>query len=139
MAMQNPGSAGRESLAHRETRALLPAETGSNVSDVFVVQEVPTVIRAFGLDDSDRIIVEMVDDEACEEERFAPFCPKCGCVMLSSQRNVRVLALPGRYRLVLIDKDGSPITAASATRYTTSIRVTAYRASINQEFVSAYV
>lgn len=137
--MHNPGSAGRQSLAHRDVEAYFPAEDGGNVSRDLVVQEAATVIRCFGLGDSDRVLVEMVDDEACETPRTAPFAPVCGPVVLRASQNIGVIGLPGRYRLVLLDESGQPVTAQTAASRYADIRIVAYVASINQDFLASYI
>lgn len=137
MAMLNPASAARESTAHRNTTMQFPAASGGNVSLDFIVQETPVVIRAFGLSGDLRVLVEMVEDDGCGGVVVEAFAPACGPVWIESQRNVSVIGLPGRYRLVLMDITGNPVTGQDA-RYA-AVKVVTYAASINQEFLGAYI
>lgn len=143
MATHNTGADGSDSTSHRATKIMFPADDGGNVSSVFVVQDHPTVIRGFSLNSAGRaakIVVEMVDEEACDEERFDQFAPMCGPVVLTATRNVGLIAIPGRYRLVLLDVlNNEPLTAQTAASAYEGIRVTIHRASMRQEVLAAYI
>jgi hypothetical protein len=69
------------------------------ISHVFEVADVPVVIKAFGLQTDDTLIVDMVIGTGSGDQ-FEAVRLHCGCAMrMNDCLNVLVLGISGRYRL----------------------------------------
>lgn len=79
----------------------------------FDVRDHPIIVRAFNLEDDEKIFVEMVAGDN-EGEFFETMKSGCGCsVVLTACNNTLILPLSGRYRLnrcVCPDANGDPVT-----------------------------
>lgn len=135
MAMQNPGSAGAESLAYRKPTRLFPAPDGGSVSVDFAVQEMPVVIQAFGLPKGWRVKIEMISDTGCDETLIAPLKIGCCQVCVTPSSPLTAIPLPGRFRAVLSDFSGALIDSNSSGY--SDMRIVATPSSLNQEFLEA--
>jgi hypothetical protein len=137
MAMNNSGSAARESTAYRQPIRLFPAKDGGGVSVDFAVQEMPSVVKAFHLPKGWSARIEMIDDDGCGEMIISPYRVGCCQVCVSASSNITVISLPGRYRAVLFDAAGAQVTGDSPLYG--DVRVIAVPSSINQEYVEAHM
>ncbi|AEP36218.1 putative phage protein [Taylorella asinigenitalis MCE3] len=62
----------------------------------------PIQIRAYGLNENDLILVEMI-----HKGWYSPYCPFNGQSYLDKNKNILLIGLSGRYRFILTTKDGS--------------------------------
>jgi hypothetical protein len=69
------------------------------ISHIFEVADVPVVVKAFGLQDNDCVVVDMVIG-AEGNEYFEAARLQCGCHMRMNRcRNIVAIGIAGRYRL----------------------------------------
>lgn len=87
-----------------EANQLFPTASGTNLSHEFVVNRKPVVIRAFGLQGSQRVVVEQGARLPCDVYVWGPLricCP----VELSVNTTQIVLGVSGIYRTFIHDPD----------------------------------
>lgn len=112
--------------------ALFDANSTKNLSPIFNVDDQAIQLRAYGLDEQDEIRVEMIHSTSKCGEVIAPFCPFKGQEYLDYEKNILLIGLPGRYRLVLTRKDGTKPSVGLVT-------VTATKVVMSQQVFHAYV
>ncbi len=105
-------SAARDTQAYRQPTILFPSD-GSHVSSEFFVHDAPVVIKAFGLPPGAKATIEMIDADPCSEPIYGPLRIGCCTVCVTASQTVTAIGVPGRYRAVLRDKSGAPLTSAS--------------------------
>lgn len=103
---------------------LFDALSSTNVSPIFRVDDDPVQLRAYGLDEGDEIRVEMVYESNKCSEIIAPFCPFNGQSYMDFKKNILLIGLPGRYRLVLMRKDATAPNVGLVTVTQTKIAMT---------------
>lgn len=103
---------------------LFDALSSKNVSPIFRVDDDPVQLRAYGLDEGDEVRVEMVYESHQCREVIAPFCPFHGQSYMDFKRNILLIGLPGRYRLVLSRKDATQPSVGLITVTQTKIAMT---------------
>lgn len=111
--------------------ALFDANSSKNLSPIFTVDDDPVQIRAYGLDEQDEIRVEMIHQGNKCGEVIAPFCPFDGQAYLDFKKNILLIGLPGRYRLVLLRKDDSKPSVGL-------VHVTVTKIAMTQQVFNAY-
>ena len=121
---------GTQPTQFNEMGVVFDANSTSNKSPVIQVDDDPIQVRAYGLDELDEVRVEMVHGPS-HVQVIAPFCPFNGQSYLDYEKNVLLIGLPGRYRLVLVRKDESQPSVGLVT-------VTVTKIAMTQEVFNAY-
>ncbi|SAK62591.1 hypothetical protein AWB76_03274 [Caballeronia temeraria] len=100
MSLNGGGASRTKRTAFMDVQELFGAQSVSEVSPTIQVDDEPYIIRAHGLGAGESVAVEMVDGPG-EGKYTTPYMMN-GCqVRLTRKCNLTVIAIPGRYRLIL--------------------------------------
>jgi hypothetical protein len=117
MALTTGGSGRTRRTAFQSQQTLFDAQSIDAVSPTIQVDDEPVIIRAHALLAGERLRVEMVDGPG-EGAYFEPYMMQGGQVCMTRKCNQIILAIPGRYRLVLDGTVGAQYVIAFSASMT---------------------
>lgn len=110
---------------------LFDTESQTNLSAVVTVDDDPIVVKAFNLEATDIVLVEMVAGSGSGDVA-APFSPRGVQESLTMNRNVLPIGMSGRYRFTLQ-------TTGSGLPRIGLVLVVYHKVAMTHEWVNAYM
>ena len=95
---------------------LFPSETGTNLSHEFMVRQHPVVVRAFGLIEGQRVMIEQGILLPCGDVRWGPHRICCQVELTPTLTQI-VLGVTGLYRAYISDPNEDGIDDIAVAQY----------------------